>query len=100
MHPQEQGTAGASRAVGTVHFMRDEELVYQHDTPFDIMLQDGSQLDGVLARCDGYVAAGRAKFAAWQVDDAFVDCGSDFTLVSLLVSLRPLARAKYLRRAR
>jgi hypothetical protein len=63
--------------------VRDEELVYERDTPYVVTLQDGSQLDGVLARYDGYFALADTTFAAWQVDDAFADLGSDLTPVSL-----------------
>lgn len=59
--------------------MRDEELVYQHDIPHVVTLQDGSQLDGVLARYDGYFMVASTSFAAWEVDDAFIDAGSDLT---------------------
>jgi hypothetical protein len=38
----------------TVAGVRDEELVYHYDTPYVAILQDGRQLDGILARHDGY----------------------------------------------
>jgi hypothetical protein len=53
--------------------VRDEELVHQLDVPSVVTLQDGSQVDGVLARYDGYYGIANAKFVAWQVDDAFLD---------------------------
>jgi hypothetical protein len=55
--------------------MRDEELVFHHDAPYVVTLQDGSQLDGTLARYDGCFMVEHARFAAWEIDDAFVDTG-------------------------
>jgi hypothetical protein len=63
--------------------MRDEELVYQHDAPLVVTLQDGTQVDGVLARYDGYYMVANGRFAGWQVDEVFVDCGVDLVPASL-----------------
>ncbi len=55
--------------------MRYEELVHHREVAYVVVLQDGTQLDGVLARYDGYLAVANTTFATWQVDAAFVDRG-------------------------